>query len=77
MTDEKPKTVTIEMDEATMQRLAELMPAVAAWAKAEGAPATAPGDVIALCITFTHATIFTTAHNMIAEAAGRPPTKMQ
>ena len=59
----------------TLQRLAELMPAVALWAKAEGGEgATAPGDVIALSIALMHSMVFERAGEMLAEAGEEAPT---
>ena len=72
---DQPITVRVEMAPETMQRLAELMPAIALWAKAEGdEDATAPGDVIGLAIAVLHATVFERAHGMIAEARDAAPT---
>ena len=70
---DQPTMVRIEMAPETLQRLAELMPAVAAWARAEGAPATAPGDVIAFAIALLHAQVFERAGEMLAEAGKTAP----
>ena len=50
MTDEKTKTVTVEMDGDTIDCLAALMPACTLWARSCGAPAPGLGDVISLAI---------------------------
>ena len=64
---DQPTLVRVEMAPETVQRLAELMPAVGLWAKAEGGEqATAPGDVIALSIALMHSMVFERAHDMIA-----------
>ena len=74
---DQPTTVRVEMAPETLQRLAELMPAVALWARAEGGEAaTAPGDVIALAIALLHAQVCARAGDMLAEAGDGAPTTM-
>lgn len=52
-----PKTVRVQMSAATLRQIAELTPAVGAWAASEGETATAPGDVIALAVAILHAQV--------------------
>lgn len=65
---DQPTTVRVEMTAETMQKLAELLPAVSLWAEAEGGEAaTGPGDVIGLAIGLMHAQVFQGARDMLAE----------
>ena len=72
MSDEKakadtPKVIGVEMAPETLEKLGELLPAIALWAKREGNEGeTGPGDVIALAIGVLHAQVFERAHDMIA-----------
>ena len=68
---DKPTMVRVEMTAETMQKLAELLPAVALWAGEEGGEAaTGPGDVIGLAIGLMHAQVFESARAMLAEREG-------
>ena len=69
----QPEMVRVEMAPETMQKLAELMPAVSLWAKTEsGEGRTGPGDVIALAIGVLHAQVFARADEMIASGEVTP-----
>ena len=70
MTDEtKHRTVKVELDEVTLQKLMELQPAVAGFAAAEfGEEITSPADVTALAIHLLHVQVFARAHAMLADA---------
>ena len=64
---EQPQAVSVRLSGEALGKVAELMPAVALWAKAEfGEEATSPADVVELAIAVLHAQIFEKA---IAKAA--------
>ncbi|MDE0378665.1 MAG: hypothetical protein OXI20_05440 [Rhodospirillales bacterium] len=71
----EPKMVRVEMDDTTMGRLYELMPAMTAWAKDNGAPPPGPGDVIALALALMHSQVFARANEMIEGGAIPPELK--
>ena len=69
MSEERTRTVRVEMSDTTARQLAELVPAVAHWAaETGGEPRTGPGDVIALAIAVFHAQICERTHDMLAAA---------
>ena len=63
---DQPKVIGVEMDEATLQALAELVAPVTLWARAEGAPDPCLGDIVGLAVQVLHAQVFERAHGMIA-----------
>ena len=63
-------TVGIEMDAATRQALASLVAPVTLWARSQGAPDPALGDIVGLAVRLMHATVFAKAHDMLATKAG-------
>ncbi len=68
MTEKRKRpTATAEIDGETLRKIAELLPAVREWAKAEGMPATSPADVIALAVALMHEQVFIKVDRMVRE----------
>ena len=56
---QRPPSIAVNISGKTLERLAELMPAVASWASDEfGEAATNPADVVALAINVLHSQAF-------------------
>ena len=82
---DKAKTeqiITVEIDRETLRRIAELLPAVAQWAReCHGQPATSPADIVSLAVAVLHAQVSSKIEAMLediedAEAEGpRPVTE--
>lgn len=62
----------VMLSAATVQRLAELLPAVAAWARDEGEPETGLGDVLEMAVAAFHAQVFERAAEMIEDGDVKP-----
>ena len=72
---DQPTVIGLELCPATLRQIAELLPPIAAWAKAEGSEEPlGPGDVIALAVHRLHHDVYSRAHDMLAEAGEEAPT---
>ena len=72
---ERPGRILVEVAGPSLQRLAELLPAVAAWAEAEGQPETSPADVVELAIASLHESVFTKAREIVREQSEAAETE--
>ena len=69
---DKPQLASVEVSDATLLQIAELLPPISAWAaEACGQPKTGPADVVALAVASLHESVFTRAGAMLAEAKAR------
>ena len=68
------KVIQLEVSGETLLQIAELLPAIEAWSRAEGSEEPmSPADAITVAVAFLHATVFAKAHAMLA--AGRVPAR--
>ena len=69
---DKPQLASVEVSDATLLQIAELLPPMSAWAaEAYGQPKTSPADIVAFAVASLHESVYTKAHAMLAEAEAR------
>ena len=69
---DKPQLASVEISDATLLQIAELLPPIAQWAaEVYDQPKTSPADVVAFAVASLHESVFTKAHAMLAEDKGR------
>lgn len=77
-TDDQPKSVVVGIDlpAATVEQIAELLPAIALWAEGEGCDEpVGPADVVVLAVHQLHHEVFSRAHLLAATVRGaKSPT---
>ena len=69
---DKPQLASVEISDATLLQIAELLPPISSWAaEAYGQPKTSPADVVAFAVASLHESVFTKARAMLAESKAR------
>ena len=65
-----PKVIGVDLPAATIQQIAELLPAIELWAQGEGCDQpVGPADVICLAVNDLHHRVYSRAHDLAATVA--------
>ena len=64
--------IAVRIEGETLRQIAEVLPAVAGWARSQGQPCTNPADVVVFAIALLHEQVMAKAEAMLDDAASVP-----